>query len=62
LKGEDSNPKAPFTTRLIRPILGLSKRIQDIVLRIPGIINGMRAKIINIFLNGVLVRSVTHAR
>jgi hypothetical protein len=46
----------------MRPILGLRRRIQAMVLRMPGIIKGISAITTNTFLNGVLVRSLTQAK
>ena len=46
----------------MRPILGLSRRIHEIVLRIPGMINGISDMTTNSFLSGVFVRSLTQAR
>ena len=62
LNGAASRPNAPLTTMLIRPIFGLSNRIHEIVLKIPGIMNGINDMTMNSFLNGVLVRSLTQAR
>jgi hypothetical protein len=47
---------------LINPILGLSKKIQAMVSRIPGTRNGTKAITMKIFLNGVFVRSLSQAR
>ena len=44
------------------PILGLAKKIQVTVNRIPGIIKGTTESVKNNFLNGVLVRSFIQAR
>ena len=49
-------------TILISPIFGLSRRIQAMVLRIPGMINGISDMTTKSFLNGVLVRSLTQAK
>ena len=62
LKGADSKPKKSLTTRLIKPILGLSNKIHEIVLRIPGMINGISDMTTKSFFSGVFVRSLTQAR
>jgi len=62
LNGADSRPRMSLITRLINPIFGLSRRIQEIVLKMPGMINGIKDITTKIFFSGVLVRSLTQAR
>ena len=51
-----------FRAKLITPILGLSRKTQPMVARIPGISKGSRDMRANAVLKGTFVRSLTHAK